>query len=323
MLSIADETLALALYHNNPAEPVLWNVRSFVGVLMKHRLQIPSNDGQIYTGFNMTDEHVTVLFDEFGTPQIANTDRTDWFLGVSVRYSQAEESGIFRKCEDVFGLTKTNPQKNKQISSCRAIRIAELLGGFPASIFVSGVNTTDPEYRKTITDYVDFANTARKEVRQVRERPIAQIMYSQVIDHCLFHSITGYFEAGGGDAEFSVYIDNWSIPQADVEIYLEERVESIHRSISPLCLEYHTGRLVSIGRIELLAKDTNRKRFVDVVASVVSRAYLKADNPRYSGEPMDVLREAGMANFSDATGYSTKLMMMMNGQSRDRNSNYR
>lgn len=31
-----------------------------------------------------------------------------------------------------------------------------------------------------------------------------------------------------------------------------------------------------------------------------------------------------MVNFNDATGYSTKLMlMMMNGQSRDRNSNYR
>ena len=272
----------------------------------------------------MATKDVTVLFDEFGTPQIANTDRTDWFLGVSVRYSQAEESGIFRKCEDVFGLTKTNPQKNKQISGCRAIRIAELLRGFPAYIFVPGVNTADPVFRKTITDYVGFANTARTEVRQVRERPIAQIIHSHVLDHCLYHSITGYFEAGGGDAEFSVYIDNWSIPQADVEIYLEERVVSLHRRISPLCLKYHTGRPVSIGRIELLRDDTNRKRFVDVVASVISRAYLNADNPRFSREPFDILQEFGVANFSDATGYSIDLMhMMMNGQSCDRNSNYR
>ena len=86
----------------------------------------------------MTDKHVTVLFDESGTPQIASNDRTDWFLGVSVWYSQSEESGISRKCEDVFGLTKTNPLKNNQISGLRAIRIAELLGGLPASIFVSG-----------------------------------------------------------------------------------------------------------------------------------------------------------------------------------------
>ena len=266
----------------------------------------------------MTDEHVTVLFDESGTPQIASTVRTDWFLGVSVRYSQTEESGIFRKSVDAFSLSRKNPRKNEQISGCRAFRIAELLGGLPASIFVSGVNTADPVYRKTITDYVDFANTARKEVRQARERPITQIMHSQVIDHCLFHSITGYFEAGGGDTEFSVYIDNWSIPQADVEILLEERVGSLHRSISPLCLKYHTGRPVSIRPIELLKDDTNRKRFVDVVASVISRAFLRSDNPRYSLEPMNVLRESGTANFSDATGHSIDLMqMMMNGRSRD------
>lgn len=272
----------------------------------------------------MAGKDVTVLFDESGTPQVGNNDQTDWFLGVTVRYDQSAENAIFSECKREFGLSNTTPLKSDRIKNSRAVRIAELLAGLPLSIFVSGVNIADPEYRKTITDYVDFANTARKEVRQARERPIAQIMHSQVIDHCLFHSITDYFEAGGGDAEFSVYIDNWSIPQADVEIYLEERVESIHRSISPLCLEYHTGRLVSIGRIELLAKDTNRKRFVDVVASVVSRAYLETDDLRFSREEIDILQGSGMANFSDATGYSTKLMlMMMNGQSRDRNSNYR
>ena len=273
----------------------------------------------------MAGKDVTLLFDESGTPQIGNNDQTDWFLGVTVRYDQSAENAIFSECKREFGLSNTTPLKSDRIKNSRAIRIAELLAGLPLSIFVSGVNIADPEYREIIGEYERFGNKARANYRPgSRERPIAQIMHSQVIDHCLFHSITDYFEAGGGDAEFSVYIDNWSIPQADVEIYLEERVESIHRSISPLCLEYHTGRLVSIGRIELLAKDTNRKRFVDVVASVVSRACFKADNPRYSGEPMDVLREAGMANFSDATGYSTKLMlMMMNGQSRDRNSNYR
>ena len=267
----------------------------------------------------MAGKDVTVLFDESGTPQVRNNDQTDWFLGVAVRYDQSAENTIFSECKSEFGLSNTTPLKNDRIKNSRAVRIAELLAGLPLSIFVSGVNIADPKYREIIVEYERFGNKARANHRpESRERPIAQIIHSRVLDHCLFHSIMDYFEVGGGDAEFSVYIDNWSIPQADVEIYLEERVGSLHRSISPLCLKYHTGRPVSIGHIELLAKDTNRKRFVDVVASVVSRAYLKADNPRYSGKPMEVLQESGTANFSDATGYSIGLMqMMMNGRSRD------
>ena len=273
----------------------------------------------------MTTKDVTVLFDEFGTPQIANTDRTDWFLGVSVRYSQAEESGIFRKCEGVFGLTKTNPLKNKQISNCRTIRIAELLGGLPLSIFVSGVNIADPEYREIIIEYVRIGNKAKAIHRpEVRERPIAQIIHSHVLDHCLFHSITGHFEANGGDVHFSVFIDNWSIPNNDVDIYLEYRTALLHRNISQLCTKYHVGRPVSIRRIELHTDDTNRKRFVDVVTSAISRAFLRSDNPKYSRKPIDALQKSGTANFNDATGDSIELMqMMMNSQIRDRNSNYR
>ena len=84
------------------------------------------------------------------------------------------------------------------------------------------------------------------------------------------------------------------------------------------------GRPLSIGRVELLKDDTNRKRFVDVVASLISRAFLKSDNPRYTREAMDILGESGRANFGDATGYSVDLMQKtMQGRSRDRNSTFR
>ena len=153
-----------------------------------------------------------------------------------------------------------------------------------------------------------FANKARTEVRQVRERPIAQIMHSQLIDHCLFHSITDYFEAGGGDAEFSVYIDNWSISQADVEIYLGYRAMSLYSHISSLCAKYHFGQPKSIARFQRLVEDSRRKRFVDVVASILSRSYLRSDNPKYSREPVDILEGCGKAQFGDATGYSIRIM---------------
>ena len=256
----------------------------------------------------MATKEVTVLFDESGTPEIRNNDRTDWFLGVAVRYDQSAEKEIFFKCTDEFGLSNTKPLKNDRIRYSRAIRIAELLARLPVSTFVSGVKTADSEYREIIIDYVRLANLARKQYRQVGERPIAQTMHSQVTDHCFFHSITDYFEGGGGDAEFSVYIDNWAISQADVEIFLGDRAMSLESLISSLCAKCGFGQPKSIARLQLLVEDSRRKRFVDVVASVVSRAFLRSDNPRFIREAMDILGESGKANFSDATGYSIHIM---------------
>ncbi len=251
---------------------------------------------------------VTVLFDESGTPQIGNNDQTDWFLGVAVRYDQSAENEIFFKCTEKFGLSNTTPSKNDRIGNSRAIRIAKLLAGLPLSIFVSGVRISDPEYCKTIVDYARLGNIARKAHRQIRERPIAQIMDSHVLDHSLFHSITDYFEAGGWDAEFSVYIDNWSIPQSDVEIYLGYRAMSLYSHISSLCAKYHFGQPKSIARFQRLVEDSRRKRFVDVVASILSRSYLRSDNPKYSHEPKDILEGCGKAQFGDATGNSIRIM---------------
>ena len=266
-----------------------------------------------------------MLFDESGTPQIVGKYRNEWFLGCGVWYEQSAETEIFARCNEAVGLSKNKPMKNHRISIDRVIRIARILTDLPLSIYASGIDTTDPEFRRIVKNYKRFAKKARATHRpEVRERPIPHIIHSHVLDHCLFHSISGYFEAGGSYAHVSVFIDNWSIHRDDVNVYLEERVGSLHRSISPLCSKYHMGRPVSIGPIKLLADDTNRKRFIDVVASVISRAFLRSGNPRYTREAMDILGESGRANFSDATGYSVDLMQrMMNGQSRDRSSNFR
>ena len=259
----------------------------------------------------MTTKEVTVLFDESGTPEIGNNDRTDWFLGVVVRYDQSAENEIFFKCTKEFGLSNTKPAKNYSIGTSRAIRIAKLLAGLPLSIFVSGVRIANPEYCKTIVEYARLGNIARKAHRQVRERPLSQFIHSRVLDHSLFHSITDFFEAGGGDAAFSVFIDNWSIPQNDVDIYLELRARLLNEHVSTLCADYHSGQPKSIARLKLLVEDSSRKRFVDVVASVLSRAYIRSEDPKYSREPTDILERCGKAQFGDETGYSIRIMQEM------------
>ncbi|MDE3000764.1 MAG: hypothetical protein OXU79_16950 [Gemmatimonadota bacterium] len=273
----------------------------------------------------MSNNDLTVLFDESGTPQIVGKYRNEWFLGCGVRYEQSAETEIFARCYEAVGLSKNRPMKNHRISIDRVIRIARILTDLPLSTNVSGIDTIDPEFRKIVKNYRRFVKNVRATHRpEVRDRAIGQIIHSQVLDHCLFHSVSGYFEAGGHDAHVSVFIDNWSVPNDDAGVYLEERAGSLDRSITSLCSKSHMGRTLSIGRIELLKDDTNRKRFVDVVASIFSRAFLRSDNPRYTREAMDILVESGKANFSDATGYSMGLMqMMMNGRSRDGKSTFR
>ncbi len=256
----------------------------------------------------MAAKNMVVLFDESGTPAISNDQRTDLFLGVGVAYEQSDEEVIFSKGKAAFGLANSKPLKNYRITNSRAVSIAKLLADLPVSIYVSSVNTANPTLRKIIFDYECFSEKARRKFRQARKRPIPQIIHSHVLDHCLFNLITGYFEAGGGDAAFAVFIDDWSIPENDIDISLGHRATSLYEKISPLCADFAEGRLVSIAPLELLNRDSSRKRFVDVVASTFSRAYIKTNNQKYSREAADILQEFGKAYCSDATQYSIDIM---------------
>ncbi len=256
----------------------------------------------------MAAKNMVVLFDESGTPAISFDQRTDWFIGVGVTYEKSDEDVIFSKGKADFGLANSKPLKNHRITNSRAVSIAKLLSDLPVSIYVSSVNTANPTFRKIIVDYECFGEKARRKFRQARKRPIPQIIHSHILDHCLFKLITGYFNAGGDDAAFAVFIDDWSIPESDIDISLKHGATSLYEKISRLCDEFAQGRLVSIAPLELLTRDNSRKRFVDVVASTFSRAYLKTNNQKYSREAAEILQQCGRAHCSDATQHSIDIM---------------
>lgn len=162
-----------------------------------------------FSGSPMATKDVTVLFDESGTPQIVGKYRNEWFLGCGVIYEQSAEIEIFARCSEAVGLCKNKPMKNHRISIDRVIRIARILTDLPLTIYVSGIDTTDPEFRRIVKDYMRFGRKTRAIHRpEVRDRSIGQIIHSHVLDHCLFHSIADYFESGGSDAHVSLFIDN-------------------------------------------------------------------------------------------------------------------
>src|SRR5918999_4828678 len=160
----------------------------------------------------MAAKNMVTLFDESGTPAISFDQRTEWFIGVGVTYDQSDEDVIFAKAKADFGLANSKPLKNDRITKSRALSIAKVLADLPTYIYVSSVNTGNPTLRKIIVNYECFGEEARRKFRQARKRPIAQIIHSHIRDHCLFNLIVDYFNAGGDDAAFAVFIDDWSIP---------------------------------------------------------------------------------------------------------------
>jgi hypothetical protein len=268
----------------------------------------------------MPVKNMVVLFDESGTPAIIHDQRTDWFIGVGVAYQQSDEKSIFAKCDAEFGLSNSKPLKNDRIGTSRVIRMANLLAGFPLSIYVSSVNTANPRLRNIIVKYESFGAKIRQNFRQIRKRPIPQIIHSQVLDHCLFNLITGYFVEYESDATFTIFIDDWSIPENDIDISLEHRAKSLYEKVSRLCTNFTKGRLVSIAPLKLLNTDSDRKRFVDGVASTFNRAYLNPNNNKYSIEVVKATKSCKKAHFGNATQHSIDIMQRVMNEAPDRGS---
>ena len=76
--------------------------------------------------------------------------------------------------------------------------------------------------------------------------------------------------------------------------------------------------IVKIAPFELLNKDSDRKRFVDGVASTFNRAYLSPNNRKYSVEAIEALKKCKNAQFGDATQHSIAIMqrVMIEAQAR-------
>jgi hypothetical protein len=250
-----------------------------------------------------------VLFDESGTPTINNDSRADWFLGVSVRYEEFDEEIIFKKSRDIFYLSKSSPVKNDGINDSRATKMAELLIDLPLHICVSKIDLSNSVFREHITSYESFGNIARSTYRNIRNRPIAQIIHTHMLDHCLFNTIESHVNIRNEELIFKIFIDNWSAPKNDFNILLEYRALSLQKQISSL-----KNKAITVHPIELLIHDSNKKRFIDSIASIVSRAYLKESNNKYCPNYENILRQSKKYTDEDATQYSINLMQRMMGQ---------
>lgn len=258
----------------------------------------------------MHSDKMITLFDEYGTPTLRQDRENEIFAGVAVSYKKSDENKVFEKVEDLMGLNKSKPLKNAQISKRKAIQIAETIIPLPLYIAVVTIDLSNRAFIETITKYHRISNEIRNCERELKDRPIAQIIHSKVLSNSLFEAITLCLKPSSKLNEFNVFIDNWSIPAKDIFIYLKYSSESLSRNIRRLFPN------VDVKPIELLEKDTKRKRFIDSVTSVVSRNYHNISSDKYSNEPFDLLFSSKSINAInvDITEKETDLMNKMIGE---------
>ena len=261
---------------------------------------------------------VVILFDEQGTPTFREDRETNFFLGVSVMYDLSAEDFIFDQSRILFGLSNTGALRNRKISNSRAVEISQLLPELPIQIVISILDLSDIEFQRVVNLYRDFGDIMRERYRNVRGRPIAQILHPQVLDDCIFNSICDYSERNQINSSFLVFIDDWSIPVNDIEIYLEDRSRSFQEKINSLHSEFNYGFEINVAEILLLNQDSYRKRFIGVIASVVSRAFLNNDNVRYSEVPLNNILSSEINQKNDITNKVKQLLIdVMDDSSRN------
>lgn len=159
----------------------------------------------------------------------------------------------------------------------------------PLQVIISSVDLSNAEFKRVVKLYEEFGNVMRVRYRNVRERKLAQILHPQIVDKCIFTSICDYALRNQRNSIFSIFIDNWAIPQDDVSIYLKDRSHSLETEINSLYEKIYSPIQISVPSIELLNKDNYRKRYIGVVASAISRSFLEEENERYSQHPFETI----------------------------------
>ncbi|HEX3033888.1 MAG TPA: hypothetical protein VHT73_01990 [Thermodesulfobacteriota bacterium] len=247
------------------------------------------------------ERQIIILFDEQGTPTFRPDRETDYFLGVAVSYELYNEKEIFNTCNRLFGLSNNRPLKNRQISNSRAEEISDLIIQLPIQAVVRSLSLSNHEFQQVMTLYEELGNLLRRKHRQIRERPLAQILHSNILDECIFNSMVNNMERYPSNSIFSAYIDDWSISRNDIKIYLEYRSQSIEDRVNSLFEKFNMDCRIVFSPISLLNEDSPKKRLIDVFTSAISRSFLRDNNERFSKVPLQKILTIENNQYEDFT----------------------
>ena len=127
----------------------------------------------------MHSDTMITLFDEYGTPTLRQDRENEIFAGVAVSYRKSDEKKVFENVRNLIGFNKSKPLKNAQISTRKAIQIAETLIPLPLYLSVVTIDLSNRAFIETVTKYHRISNEIRNCEREIKDRPIAQIIHSK------------------------------------------------------------------------------------------------------------------------------------------------
>lgn len=240
-------------------------------------------------------EKYIVLFDEYGTATFKENSESDIFAGTSILYRAEDEQQIFDSLDEFLRFSRKKPLKNKDINNERAIRIANALCATNIQIVFKYLNLRDKNYQDVISNYELIGNFARKIVRGIRGRKISQILHHEILNNCIMGIIGNHLEhILQGRLQYEIFIDNLSIPNSDRHLSLNYGAESLQHHIQDLANKFDKIVKILIPEIQLLDTDSKRKRLIDAISSVFSRAFDKK-HKQFSEDALKTL-EQGFGN---------------------------
>jgi hypothetical protein len=249
-------------------------------------------------------KEVLLLFDEYGTPTLNSKRENDFFVGVSVLYELKSEDKLFDSADKVLNIYGKAVKKNRNINNDTAIKFAIKIAEHPISITVFYVDLTDDVFAQTIKEYCKAGNFARLNIRAkiekdkiIKERAICHFIHSQMLFYIFYESISNLL-LNDNKPLYNIYpqIDSWAIPNCDKEIKLKDTSKIIERQLNLLLNQTNKIGYVSVKDTMTLDKSLGdvynyRKKFIDYVTSIVSRLFFNKNNPHFTEEPMNILRD--------------------------------
>lgn len=259
------------------------------------------------------EENIIYLFDESGRAILSPTD-PHIFLGTGVLYNESSEDHLFKTCDELFCLSTKDPLKNTKISNELALTIAKKIVELKIPIICTWIDLNNENLITTIKSCIDLLVELKK-YHHLRgsSRKKAHYLHDKILDKNIF-DLLSLFLYNKNNVMFKInpFIDNWSIPKSEKKVSLKYRSVSIEKRIQEILNNFDKNILFKVEGIQLLENpEDKRKRFIDVIASTVSRAFTKVNETEYICKPSIVFPSNSTVCFCNYTkgiiGHTNKI----------------
>lgn len=248
------------------------------------------------------EEKIIYLFDESGRAILSPTD-PHIFLGVGVLYDESNEDYLFKTCNELFCLSTKDPLKNIKISNELALTIAQKIVELKIPIVCTWIDLNNKNLITTIKSCIDLLVELKKyHYLRGSRRKKAHYLHDKILDKNIFQILDFLSNINDVTIRLKPYIDMWPIPRLEKNVKLISRSNSIEEKIKEITRYFEQNISFKVDEFKLLKNPKNkRKRFIDIITSIVTRAFIKINDTEYICDSSIVFPSDSTVCFCDYT----------------------